>query len=147
MALAVRRRPAWRPPGAVLPGRSGLIRRRESNIADHTNSCNHHAGICYQSKEHDMNTTQTYGVEEIRMVVDYKIATNQAQRVWCVFNSMIIVNQGQSIVTIDQSLILNPGDALSIPGNSMEVTRQTFQVNFSGGGANNCLFIFKMYQK
>ncbi len=67
-------------------------------------------------------------------------------------NSMIIVNQGDSIVTINSSIILYPGvigtrngESFTFGGNAYEIYKGNVYIQFTGGTVDLCIVLQKIY--
>jgi hypothetical protein len=80
----------------------------------------------------------------IRMGIQYQ-AYSSSQRVGTEWNSALLRNQGTSIVTIDDMIILQPGQSFAVEGNDGEVFRYSFNVIFSGAGQNSLVAVFKIF--
>jgi hypothetical protein len=87
-----------------------------------------------------------FKVSAIPVELSYKQAAQNGQRVQFNFNSCIIINQGTSILQIDNNITIAPDDSISIPGELFEVYDHTFLCTFSGGGLNKALFVIKSYR-
>jgi hypothetical protein len=60
-------------------------------------------------------------------------------------NSITFTNVGTNQVTIDNSLVLQQNQSLSIDGNAGEIINKQFLITFSGTGTNNLVTIKKNY--
>jgi hypothetical protein len=60
-------------------------------------------------------------------------------------NSITFTNVGTNQVTIDNGLVLQQNQSLSIDGNVGEIINKQFLITFSGTGTNNLVTINKNY--
>lgn len=60
-------------------------------------------------------------------------------------NSIFFRNQGTTVCTIDNAVVLQPSQAYDISGNAGEILIRTFQATFSGAGTNELVVISKVY--
>lgn len=60
-------------------------------------------------------------------------------------NSITFTNVGTNQVTIDNGLVLQQNQSLSIDGNVGEIINKQFLITFSGTGTNNLVTIKKNY--
>jgi hypothetical protein len=60
-------------------------------------------------------------------------------------NSITLTNVGTNQVTIDNGLVLQQNQSLSIDGNVGEIINKQFLITFSGAGTNNLVTIKKNY--
>lgn len=60
-------------------------------------------------------------------------------------NSISFYNQGTNDVTIEQIIVISPGQSFTVEGNESELCTQRFFVSFSGAGTSNCVIIRKLY--
>lgn len=60
-------------------------------------------------------------------------------------NSILFRNQGTSVCTIENVIILQPGQSIDIAGNAGEYITNTFTAIFAAGGTNSLLVITKVF--
>lgn len=81
-----------------------------------------------------------------KMGLDYQVYRTTSQ-IPSECNSILFRNQGTSIVTIDNMVILQPGQNFEISGNAGELLIHDFQVYFTNTGVqiNELLVAFKVF--
>lgn len=69
----------------------------------------------------------------------------QTKQIYSDCNSISFYNQGTNDVSIEQMIVLSPGQSFVIEGNEDEICSHRFLITFSGAGVNNCIVIKKIY--
>lgn len=59
--------------------------------------------------------------------------------------SITFFNDGASVVEIDQVKSIAPGQAFVYESGEQKVLRHKFNINFTGGGVNNCIICMVIY--
>jgi hypothetical protein len=60
-------------------------------------------------------------------------------------NSIIFRNQGTSVCTIENVIILQPGQSFEVSGNAGEYITNAFTAIFASGGTNSLLVVSKVF--
>ncbi len=83
-------------------------------------------------------------VGSIRMGLNYQVYVATAM-IATTFNSILFRNQGTSVCTIENLIILQPGQSFSIDGNVGEYFTNSFQVVFGSTGDNQLVVVSKVF--